>query len=193
MAAQNDEAAIDFFKPEREAQVINRFKSANQGPLSDYEVGRLIREVMSACLALEQPLKIAYLGARRYFYAKCGFKTLRSFSFYYTDEQHSRCLQFGRFRAYRLWSGASRENSTEGVINHTLDMFINSALKICGEVEIRVHHHLANLSQDLSGVKHIYSHQQSFAQCRRWLDQNMPGIGRITVSSNGEAGAASEV
>lgn len=79
------------------------------------------------------------------------------------------------------------ENSTEGVISHTLDMFIDSSLKVCGEVEIRVHHHLANQSQKVSALRHIYSHQQSFAQCRRWLDQNFPGIERIPVSSNAEA------
>jgi chorismate mutase/prephenate dehydratase len=66
-------------------------------------------------------------------------------------------------------------------------MFIDSGLKVCGEVEIRVHHHLASKSQDVASIKHIYSHQQSFAQCRRWLDQNMPGIERIPVSSNAEA------
>jgi len=185
-AAQNDEAAIDFFKPEREVQVINRFKSENLGPLSDNEVGRLIREVMSACLALEQPLKIAYLGPEGTFTQSAALKhfghsvsTIPMSSipdvFNSVDSGHA---------DYGL---APVENSTEGVINHTLDMFINSPLKICGEVEIHVHHHLANLSQDLNDVKRIYSHQQSFAQCRRWLDQNMPGIERITVSSNGEA------
>ena len=79
------------------------------------------------------------------------------------------------------------ENSTEGVISHTLDMFMDSNLKVCGEVEIPIHHHLAMHSQEVSQVKRIYSHQQSFAQCRRWLDQNLPGIERLPVSSNAEA------
>ena len=79
------------------------------------------------------------------------------------------------------------ENSTEGVVSHTLDMFMDSGLKVCGEVEIPIHHHLATNSPDVSQVKHIYSHQQSFAQCSRWLDQNLPGIERIPVNSNAEA------
>ena len=79
------------------------------------------------------------------------------------------------------------ENSTEGVVSHTLDMFIDSDLKVGGEVEIRIHHHLANQSQDVSQIEQIYSHQQSLAQCRHWLDQNFPKIERVSVSSNAEA------
>jgi len=79
------------------------------------------------------------------------------------------------------------ENSTEGVISHTLDMFIQSDLKVCGEVEVRIHHQLASLSGESENIKKIYSHQQSFAQCRNWLDQNYPTLERIPVSSNAEA------
>jgi len=84
------------------------------------------------------------------------------------------------------------ENSTEGVVSHTLDMFLQSELKVCGEVEVRIHHQLANLSQDPSKIEKIYSHQQSFAQCRNWLDQNYPGIVRLPVSSNAEAAQLSK-
>ena len=184
--AENDSGAIEFFKPDREAQVIKRFKAANQGPLSDDEVGRLIREVMSACLALEQPLKIAYLGPEGTFTQSAALKHFgHSVS---TLPMSSIPDVFNSVESGHADYGlVPVENSTEGVISHTLDMFIDSKLKVCGEVEIRVHHHLANQSRDLSQVKYVYSHQQSFAQCRRWLDQNMPGIERITVSSNGEA------
>jgi chorismate mutase/prephenate dehydratase len=72
-------------------------------------------------------------------------------------------------------------------------MFIDSSLKVCGEVEIRVHHHLAMRSQNVSAIRHIYSHQQSFAQCRRWLDQNFPSIERVPVSSNAEAARLASV
>ena len=177
---------IDFFRPDREAKVIKRLKSLNQGPLSDDEIGRLIREVMSACLALEQPLKIAYLGPEGTFTQSAALKhfghsvsTIPMSSipdvFNAVDSSHA---DYGLVPV---------ENSTEGVVSHTLDMFIDSRLKICGEVEIRVHHHLAMRSQKVSAIKHIYSHQQSFAQCRRWLDQNFPGVERIPVSSNAEA------
>jgi len=178
--------SVDFFRPDREAQVIKRLKSLNAGPLSDDEVGRLIREVMSACLALEQPLKIAYLGPEGTFTQSAALKHFgHSVS---TIPMSSIPDVFSSVESGHADYGlVPVENSTEGVISHTLDMFIDSSLKVCGEVEIRVHHHLANLSQKVTALRHIYSHQQSFAQCRRWLDQNFPGIERIPVSSNAEA------
>jgi len=180
------EEDINFFRPDREAQVIKRLKSLNQGPLSDDEVGRLIREVMSACLALEQPLKIAYLGPEGTFTQSAALKHFgHSVS---TVPMSSIPDVFSSVKSGHADYGlVPVENSTEGVISHTLDMFIDSNLKVCGEVEIRIHHHLANQSQDVSRIRHIYSHQQSFAQCRRWLDQNFPGVERIPVSSNAEA------
>ncbi len=183
---------IDFFRPDREAQVINRLKSLNNGPLSDDEVGRLIREVMSACLALEQPLKIAYLGPEGTFTQSAALKHFgQSVS---TAPMSSIPDVFNSVESGHADYGlVPVENSTEGVISHTLDMFMDSKLKICGEVEIRVHHHLASKSQNVAQIKHIYSHQQSFAQCRRWLDQNLPGIERIPVSSNAEAARLASV
>jgi chorismate mutase/prephenate dehydratase len=180
------DAAIDFFRPDREAQVIKRIKSLNQGPLSDQEVGRLIREVMSACLALEQPLKIAYLGPEGTFTQSAALKHFgHSVS---TVPMSSIPDVFASVESEHASYGlVPVENSTEGVISHTLDMFIDSSLKVCGEVEIPIHHHLASKLQDVARIKHIYSHQQSFAQCRRWLDQNLPGAERIPVSSNAEA------
>jgi len=178
--------AINFFRPDREAQVIQRIKSKNAGPLSDDEVGRLVREVMSACLALEQPLKIAYLGPEGTFTQSAALKHFgHSVS---TIPMSSIPDVFSSVESGHADYGlVPVENSTEGVISHTLDMFIDSDLKVSGEVEIRIHHHLANQSQDVSKIKHIYSHQQSFAQCRHWLDQNFPSIERIPVSSNAEA------
>ncbi len=178
--------AINFFRPDREAQVIQRIKSKNAGPLSDDEVGRLVREVMSACLALEQPLKIAYLGPEGTFTQSAA---LKHFGHSVTTIPMSSIPDvFSSVESGHANYGlVPVENSTEGVISHTLDMFIDSDLKVSGEVEIRIHHHLANQSQDVSKIKHIYSHQQSFAQCRHWLDQNFPSIERIPVSSNAEA------
>ena len=183
---------VDFFRPDREAQVIKRIKSLNNGPLSDDEVGRLIREVMSACLALEQPLKIAYLGPEGTFTQSAALKHFgHSVS---TIPMSSIPDVFSSVESGHADYGlVPVENSTEGVISHTLDMFIDSSLKVCGEVEIRVHHHLAMRSQNVSAISHIYSHQQSFAQCRRWLDQNFPGIERIPVSSNAEAARLASV
>ena len=185
--------AIEFFRPEREAQVMKRLKALNKGPLSDQEVARLIREVMSACLALEQPLKIAYLGPEGTYTQTAALKHFgHSVS---TAPMSSIPDVFAAVESGQTNYGlVPVENSTEGVISHTLDMFIDSSLRVCGEVEIPINHYLASNSQDVSMIRHIYSHQQSFAQCRRWLDQNLPGIERIPVSSNAEAArlAASE-
>jgi chorismate mutase/prephenate dehydratase len=79
------------------------------------------------------------------------------------------------------------ENSTEGVVNHTLDMFLQSPLKINGEVELRIHHHLLSAQNDIASIERVYSHQQSLAQCRGWLDANLPRVERVAVSSNAEA------
>jgi chorismate mutase/prephenate dehydratase len=184
--SENSGDAINFFRPDREAQVIQRIKSNNKGPLSNDEVGRLVREVMSACLALEQPLKIAYLGPEGTFTQSAALKHFgHSVS---TIPMSSIPDVFNSVESgYADYGLVPVENSTEGVISHTLDMFIDSNLRISGEVEIRIHHHLVNMSQDVSAIRHIYSHQQSFAQCRHWLDQNLPSIERIPVSSNAEA------
>lgn len=178
--------SINFFRPDREAQVIQRIILLNKGPLSDDEVGRLIREVMSACLALEQPLKIAYLGPEGTFTQSAAFK---HFGHSVTTVPMSSIPDvFSSVESGHADYGlVPVENSTEGVISHTLDMFIDSDLKVGGEVEIRIHHHLANQSQDVSQIGQIYSHQQSLAQCRHWLDQNFPKIERVPVSSNAEA------
>ena len=180
------EDAIEFFRPEREAQVMKRLKALNKGPLSDQEVARLIREVMSACLALEQPLKIAYLGPEGTYTQTAALKHFgHSVS---TAPMSSIPDVFAAVESGQSNYGlVPVENSTEGVISHTLDMFIDSSLRVCGEVEIPINHYLASKSEDVSMIRHIYSHQQSFAQCRRWLDQNLPGVERVPVSSNAEA------
>jgi chorismate mutase/prephenate dehydratase len=79
------------------------------------------------------------------------------------------------------------ENSTEGVISHTLDLFMTSPLRIVGEVSLRIHHHLMGKTPDLAAIKTVYSHQQSLAQCRGWLDRHLPQAERVTVASNAEA------
>lgn len=178
--------SLEYFRPDREAQVIQRIKQLNTGPLSDREAGRLIREVMSACLALEQPLKIAYLGPEGTFTQAAALKHFGNS----VDTIAFSCIPdvFSSVQAGHADFGlVPVENSTEGVINHTLDMFIHSDLKVCGEVEVRIHHQLANLSQNPQDIKKIYSHQQSFAQCRNWLDREFAGVERIPVSSNAEA------
>ena len=176
-----------FYRPEREAQVLRQVKERNTGPLDGETIARLFREIMSACLALEQRLKVAFLGPEGTFTQQAALK-----HFGHAVESISLAAIDDVFR--EVASGAAHygvvpvENSTEGVINHTLDSFMESPLKICGEVDLRIHHHLM-LSEhtQLDKITRIYSHQQTLAQCRKWLDTNMPRVERIAVSSNAQA------
>lgn len=177
---------VVFYRPEREASILREIQQRNLGPLSNEEMARLFREIISACLALEEVLKVAYLGPEGTFTQAAALKhfghSVDTVSFSNINEV---------FR--EVESGASHygivpvENSTEGVINHTLDMFIYSRLKICGEVELRIHHHLLTKETPLEDIEKVYSHQQSLGQCREWLDASMPQVERVAVSSNAEA------
>jgi chorismate mutase / prephenate dehydratase len=175
-----------FYRPEREAQVLRKVIEQNKGPLSEEEMARLFREIMSACLALEQVLDIAYLGPEGTFTQSAALKHFG----------HSvNASAFGSIdQVFReVESGASNygvvpiENSIEGVVNHTLDMLNDSSLKICGEVELRIHHHLLSKDESLANITKVYSHQQALAQCRAWLDTHLIKAERFSVSSNAEA------
>ncbi|HSH48649.1 MAG TPA: prephenate dehydratase [Halomonas sp.] len=183
---EGDTQAV-FYRPEREAQVLRRIMALNKGPLSDEEMARLFREIMSACLALEQPVKVAYLGPEGTFTQQAALK-------HFGDSAISLPMAaidevFREVEAGAVNYGVVPvENSTEGVINHTLDSFMESGLRICGEVVLRIHHHLLVAETTRRDkVSRIYSHPQSFAQCRKWLDAHYPQAERIPVSSNAEA------
>ena len=183
--------SVVFYRPEREAQVLRRVMERNQGPLPAEGVARLFREIMSQCLALEEPMKIAYLGPEGTFTQQAALK-----HFGHAVQCQSQSSIADVFREVEA-GGANFgvvpvENSTEGVITHTLDSFVGSNLHICGEVALRIHHHflLKKEEQKESAAAKptkVYSHAQSLAQCRQWLDANWPGIERIAVSSNAEA------
>lgn len=176
-----------FYRPEREAQVLRKAMERNQGPLSNEEMARLFREIMSACLALEQPIKVAYLGPEGTFTQQAASKHFGASALtlpFASIDDVFREVEAGAVN----YGVVPVENSTEGVVNHTLDNFMHSNLKICGEVELRVHHNL--LVSDVTDVKQIsriYSHGQSLAQCRKWLDSHYPKAERVAVSSNAEA------
>ena len=176
-----------YYRPEREAQVLRRVMERNGGPLGDEEMARLFREIMSACLALEEPVKVAFLGPGGTFTQQAAIKHFG----------HSAvCVPMSAIdEVFReVTAGAVNygvvpvENSTEGVVSHTLDSFMDSNLKICGEVVLRIHQHLLvseNTRRD--HITRIYSHAQSLAQCRKWLDAHWPMAERVAVNSNAEA------
>jgi chorismate mutase/prephenate dehydratase len=181
-----------FYRPEREARVLRRVLDSNPGPLSNEELARLFREIMSACLALEQPLSIAYLGPEGTFTQAAA---LKHFGHSVNTVAHAGIDQvFSEVETGACHFGVVPvENSIEGVVNHTLDMLLNSGLVVCGEVELRIHHHLMSKATDLKDIDRVYSHQQSLAQCRRWLDHHLLQAERHPMSSNAEAArAASE-
>lgn len=175
-----------FYRPERESEVLRQVIARNRGPLADDEMARLFREIMSACLALESKMQIAFLGPEGTFTQQAALKhfghSVDTLPLNAIDEVF-REVESGNAH----FGVVPIENSTEGVINHTLDMFLRSDLKICGEVQLRVHHHLLSREDSIKKIKKVISHQQSLAQCREWLDTNLPKVERQTVSSNAEA------
>lgn len=177
--------AIEYYRPEREAQVLRGVVSRNKGPLTSEEMVRLFREIMSACLAQEEPLKVGYLGPEGTFSQSAVYKhfghSVRALPLATIDEVF-----------HEVESGAADfgvvpiENSTEGTVNHTLDMFLGSPLKICGEVELRVRQHLLGGMKSIDEVVRVCAHQQSLAQCRAWLREYLPDVALVDASSNAE-------
>lgn len=177
--------AVDYYRPEREAEVLRMALKRNQGPLRDEEIARLFREIMSACLAQQEPLKVAFLGPEGTFTQAAVLKhfgsSVRSLPLAAIDEIfHEVEGGVADFGVVPI------ENSTEGTVNHTLDMFLSSGLKICGEVELRVSHYLMGKMRNLEAIKRICAHPQALAQCRAWLDAQLPEVERVGVSSNAE-------
>src|SRR5450432_2534067 len=175
--------AVDFYRPEREAEVLRMALKRNQGPLRDEEIARLFREIMSACLAQQEPLKVAFLGPEGTFTQAAVLKhfgsSVRALPLPAIDEVfHEVEGGIADFGVVPI------ENSSEGTVNHTLDMFLSSSLKICGEVELRIHHCMMGRMSGTESVKRVCAHPQALAQCRAWLDQQLPEVERVGVSSN---------
>lgn len=178
--------AVDYYRPEREAQVLRKVIERNKGPLSDAEMLRLFREIMSACLAQQEPLKVAYLGPEGTFTQQAvnrhfGHSVLAlshpSIDGVFEQVQKSEA-DFGVIPV---------ENSSQGIVSHTLDMFLSSELQICGEIELRVHQNLLTHARNLNQVERIYSHEQSLSQCKAWIRGHLPNAELIAVGSNAEA------
>jgi len=175
------------YRPEREAQVLSRIKEKNPGPLADETVAFIFREVMSACLALERPITVAYLGPKGTFSETAAMKhfglAAEGAPMPSIDEVY-RAVQAGTSD----FGVVPVENSTEGAVGRSLDLMPQSPLKVCGEVLIPVHHHLMSKGAgDLAAIRRVFSHSQSLAQCHEWLNANLPKAERIAVASNAEA------
>ncbi len=190
-----DENAAEpiFYRPEREAQVLQKVKDRNAsindgkgGVLPDNEMARLFREIMSACLALENQMHVAYLGPEGTYTQSAALKhfggSVKTIPTSTIDEVF-REVESGSVN----YGVVPVENSTEGMVNQSMDLFVSTTAQICGEVQLRIHHNLLSRASDLKKIKTIYSHQQSLAQCRAWISANMQGVECIPKSSNAEA------
>lgn len=174
------------YRPEREAQILRRIKERNPGPLSDETAARLFREIMSACLALEKPLAVAFLGPQGTFTQAAAIKHFGHAA------QTRPCASIDDvFRTVEAGSAdygvVPVENSTGGAVGTTLDLLLTTPLKVCGEVDLRVHQFLLRKAGAAGKAEKVYSHAQSLAQCHEWLNQNLPDAERVAVVSNAEA------
>ncbi|MBS0353816.1 MAG: prephenate dehydratase [Proteobacteria bacterium] len=175
-----------IYRPEREAQVLRRIQSLNDGPLPNESVTFFFREVMSACLSLENPLGVAFLGPLGTFSESAAVKQFghaARLAPQTTIDDVFREVEAG----HADYGVAPVENSTEGAVGRTLDLLLGSPLKICGEVVLRIHQNLLTRETELSAIRKVYSHAQSLAQCHEWLNSNLPDVPRISVGSNAEA------
>lgn len=173
-----------YYRPEREAEVLRKVRARHEGPLTERDMTRLFREIMSACLAAEGPLVVAFLGPAGTYTEQAAFKHFGK------AVTASPCSSIDAvFQAVESGSAGFGivpvENSAEGAVTYTLDRFVQSPLRICGEVELRVRHAL--LGHEGAAVRTIVAHPQALAQCRRWLDQHFPKARRVACASNGEA------
>ncbi|MFA4843068.1 MAG: prephenate dehydratase [Candidatus Omnitrophota bacterium] len=175
----------DVYAPDRERQVLRRVTALNRGPISAKALEAIYREVMSSSLSLEKPIKIGYLGPQASFSHLAALKRFGS---------QIECLALESIsdvfmeveRGTADYGVVPIENSIEGAVSHTLDMFIDSDLKICAQVILDVCHNLlANCL--IEKIKRVYSNPQVFGQCRHWLEENLPHVEKIEVSSTTRA------
>lgn len=173
-------------KPEREAQVLRRLQALNQGPFTADAVATVWNEIISTCRGLERVLTVAYLGPQGSFSEQASFEHFGHF----INPVH--CDTFDEvFRTVEAGQAdvgvVPVENSTEGAVNRTLDLLLNSPLKVLGERSIRIHHELLAQSTSMHGVTRVMAHPQALAQCQGWLTRHYPDLARDAASSNAEA------
>ena len=174
-----------FFRPDRVAQVIEKIQQANTGPLKNDHVAAVWREIMSACLALESPVRVAYLGPAGTFSEQAALQ------YFGSSIEHVPCVSIDEvFRATAAGSAnfgvVPVENSTEGVVSRSLDLLLNSPLHIVGEVSLMVRHNLLRLTDSLENIEIVFAHPQALAQCHGWLTIHLPHVERRAASSNAE-------
>ena len=175
-----------FYRPEREAQVLRTVMQRNAGPLSDESIAGIFREIMAACLAHEKPLTVAFLGPEGTYTHSAAVKHFGSLIEAKPVESIEEVFRIVEADGANF-GVVPVENSSAGVINHTLDLFMKSSLMISGEVTLRIRHNLLSKVDSLDKIDRVYAHQQSLSQCNQWLDKHLPNAERIAMSSNAQA------
>jgi chorismate mutase / prephenate dehydratase len=180
------ETNAPVFRPEREAQVLRSVADRNPGPLDSGDVQTIFREIMSSCRALERRVSVAYLGPAGTFSEQAVYQQFGR------AVEGVPCVSIDEvFRAAEAGTAdfgvVPIENSSEGAINRTLDLLLQTTLSISGELSIPVHHSLMTKSGTMDGITRICAHSQALAQCQVWLNLHYPQIERQAVASNGEA------
>ena len=175
-----------IYVPNRESEVYKRLADNNKGPLSNAALQAIYREVMSSALNLEKPLTIAYLGP------EFTFTHLASMKKFGSSVDYSSCNTITSVfdeadKARADYGVVPIENSVEGAVNHTLDMFIDSDLKICSEIYLEISHSLFSKERDRSKIRKVYSKDQVFGQCRLWLEEHLPNVTLVEVASTAKA------
>jgi chorismate mutase/prephenate dehydratase len=175
-----------LYRPEREAQVLRKMQTNNPGPLNDTAVTTVFREIMSVCLALEQPQTVAFLGPT-------GTYTEAAVQKHFGQAIHRQPKLEIADIFHAVETGEAKygvvpiENSAEGMVDHTLDSLMQTKLYICGEQTLPIQHQLLSQAQTLDQIQTVYAHPQALAQCRSWLNRQLPQAICNPVSSNGEA------
>ncbi len=192
--AVKDKGSLHFYAPHREKEVYRRVARANQGPFSTETLHSIFCEIMSGSLALESKLKIAFFGLAG---TNTHIAALQKFghSSDYVSGPTLKDVFLEVERARANYGVVPIENSTEGMVNHTLDLFVESDLKICSEILMPISHTLMSKTGSLAKVKAVYSHPQALGQCRIWLEGNLPGVKVVESASTAKAAqhAASDV
>lgn len=174
-----------IYRPEREAQIVRRLRENNPGPLSGDMVERLIREIMSACRALEEATRVAFLGPAGTFSQQAAYKQFGHEIDALAESDIDACFQAvetGRAD----FAVVPVENSIEGAVGRTLDLIVTTSLRICGEVVMPIHQTLMRQSGEFAGIARVYGHAQSLAQCQQWLARHLPHAERVAVVSNAD-------
>lgn len=180
------EKNLRFYVPEREAEILRRLTAANAGPFPNDALKAIFREVISASLSLEKPLSVAFLGPRATFTHQACLKHFGESADYIPQINVSEVFEAVE-RGLADFGVVPIENSSEGVVSHTLDMFVDHNLLISGEIQIEVAHDLLSVTGDLEHVRKVYSHPHAIAQCRAWIERTLRNVPVYDVESTARA------